>query len=494
MTDLEKRLLAENAELREKAAQLASALEENAALRAKISILEQTVAKLLLQIAELEEKLHQNSQNSSRPPSSDGYRKPHPKSLRKPSGKKPGGQNGHPGSSLKVERQADETVPHIPECCADCERRQECSGKMCVEETRRTVDVSFSIHVTDHQVMGITCPLSGTYCSGNFPEDIKGHIQYGENLQALVVALNTVGAVSNQRIHEIVGAVFSIPLSTGSISRMVRSCAENLSGVMEELRGKVAGAAYACFDATGIRVDKKLQWVHTASTGEYTYLYMGKRGREGMEKGGVLPYFRGTAMHDCWKPYWHYTQAVHGICCAHLLRELNAVRENHPQQTWAEKFEKLLLRMKRAKELSGQADISVMDPFFIQQYEKEYDTILAAACEENPEPETDGSGKKAKRGKVRALIDRLQNLKDCVCLFIRDFAAPFDNNQAERDLRMVKVKTKVSGCFRTEEGANAFIRIMSYVGTAKKQGVNPFHAIMEAVSGHPLASWDSHPS
>lgn len=194
-------------------------------------------------------------------------------------------------------------------------------------------------------------------------------------------------------------------------------------------------------------------------------------------------------MHDCWPSYWKYTQATHAVCCAHLLRELNGVQDNYPKQTWAKEFAYLLLRMKQAKELSEQCGLSILDPFFLQQYEREYDQILETAYQENPEPEAQKPGKKPKRGKVLALIDRLKRLKDGVCLFVKDFAAPFDNNQAERDLRMVKVKTKVSGCFRTEEGARDYLRIMSYVGTAKKQGVNPFHAILQAVSGKPQTSW-----
>ena len=488
MTELEKKLLAENAELKAKIAELERTAAE------KVAILEQTIAQLLVKIAELEERVNQNSQNSSKPPSSDGYRKPKAKSLRKASGKKPGGQEGHSGSTLTIEREADEIIAHIPARCAGCVKWGECQGKACVEETRRVVDVSFNIHVTDHQALAVKCPLTGEYHAGSFPEEVKGHIQYGKHLQGLVVALNTVGAVSHQRIHEIVGNVFAIPLSTASISKMVRSCSEQLEGVMEQLRGKIAGEEYAHFDETGTRVDREVAWVHVASTGEYTYLYLGKRGKEGMDKGGVLPDFQGVAMHDCWQSYWKYTQATHAVCCAHLLRELNGVEENHPEQHWAKQMAQLLVRMKRAKELSQQAGLSALDPFFIQRYEQDYEQILAAAYQENPEPEKRKDGKKAKRGKVLALIDRLKKLKECVCLFAKDFATPFDNNQAERDLRMVKVKTKVSGCFRTEEGANAFLRIMSYVGTAKKQGVNPFHAIMEAISARPLISWPSLPS
>lgn len=472
MTELEKKLLNENAELKE-----------------KIALLEQTIAGLSLRIAELEEQVNKNSRNSSKPPSSDGYQKPKPRSLRKPSGKKAGGQKGHPGATLTIEKEADEVITHIPTNCVGCPHWQMCKGKAAVEETRRVVDISFEVHVIDHQILGVVCPHKGEYRAGEFPQEIKAHVQYGNNLQALVVALNTTGAVSNHRIHEILGNVFSIPLSTGTVSTMVRNCSEQLESVMEPLRQKIAQASYAHFDETGTRVDKKLQWVHVASTQQYTYLYLASRGQEGMDSGDVLPYFQGVAMHDCWQSYWKYTQATHAVCCAHLLRELNGVQDNHPKQTWAKKFASLLLRMKRAKELSEQNGLLVLDPFFLQQYDQEYDQILETAYQENPEPEAQGPGKKPKRGKVLALIDRLKKLKDCVCLFVKDFSTPFDNNQAERDLRMVKVKTKVSGCFRTEEGARDYLRIMSYVGTAKKQGVNPFHAILQAVSGKPQISW-----
>lgn len=217
MTELEQELLAENAKLKE-----------------KITLLEQTIAGLLLRVAELEERVNKNSRNSSKPPSSDGYQKPKPKSLRKPSGKKAGGQEGHPGATLVIEKKADEVITHMPANCAGCPHWHMCKSKADVEETRRVVDISFEVHVTDHQILGVVCPYRREHRSGEFPQEIKAHVQYGDNLQALVVALNTTGAVSNHRIHEILGNVFSIPLSTwcgivpGSWKASWKRCAREL--------------------------------------------------------------------------------------------------------------------------------------------------------------------------------------------------------------------------------------------------------------------------
>ena len=444
------------------------------------------------EISDLKEKLNKNSQNSSKPPSTDGYKKPNPKSLRKSSGKKQGGQKGHKGHNLKVDAVPDKTIQYMPSACLGCPQCEKCRGRACVAETRRVADASVKIEVTAHQTLEIACPYHDAYLRGQFPEDIKASIQYGENLQALVVAFNTVGAVSANRIHELFGNIFDIPLSTGTVANMVRACADNLAGTDGQLKALVAGLDVAHFDETGTRVENKLHWVHVASNSYFTYLYLSeKRGKLAMEEGLVLPSFNGVAVHDCWASYWNYGRA-HGICCAHLLRELNGVLDNHPEQSWARSFKKLLLDMKAAKDKAVAERQEVLDSEAISLFEKRYDRILRKAYRQNPlPPKTPGKRGRQKRGKVRALIDRLQNYKQAVCLFIKNFAVPFDNNQAERDLRMVKVKTKVSGCFRTSDGARYFLRIMSYIGTAKKQGVNPFQAILKAISGEPTIIWAS---
>ena len=438
-------------------------------------------------IAELEERLNKNSQNSSKPPSSDGYKKPSPKSLRKPSGKKQGGQPGHKGSTLNITKEPTEIVSHIPDECMGCPRLAKCRKKLCIAETRYVADAAVDITLTAHESLEIECPRSKERLRGSFPTDVNAPMQYGETLNALVVAFNTVGAVSTNRVHELFGNVFGIPLSTGTVYKMVHSCAATVKPVMEDnVRDKIAAGALAHFDETGCRVNQRLKWVHVASTGSGTFLYLSdKRGSKGMDEGGVLPDFHGIAVHDCWAPYWKYDME-HGICCAHLLRELRSIKENHPEQMWPSYFSKLLLDMKSAKDAAILAGQDGLDAAWREKLLRRYDRIIRAAYQENPEPEaTPGRKGRRKRGKVLALIDRLRKYKDAVCLFIKNFLVPFDNNQAERDLRMVKVKTKVSGCFRTDEGCRDFINILAYTSTAKKHNVNPFHAVLLAVKGQP---------
>ena len=378
----------------------------------------------------------------------------------------------------------------MPNECAGCPRQAKCRNRMCVAETRYVADAKVDITLTAHQSLGIECPRSRQYLRGSFPSGVKAPMQYGENLNALVVAFNTQGAVSTNRVHELFGNVFGIPLSTGTVVKMVHSCAATVKPVMEQcVRDKLATGALAHFDETGCRVNQRLKWVHVASTGSETFLYLSdKRGCKGMDEGGILPAFHGIAVHDCWAPYWKYDME-HGICCAHLLRELNAIKENHPEQKWPSYFSELLLDMKSMKAAAILAGQDGMEAARREKLFRRYDRIITTAYRENPEPEAiPGKRGRRKRGKVLALIDRLQKYKDAVCLFIKNFAVPFDNNQAERDLRMVKVKTKVSGCFRTDEGCQDFLNILAYTSTAKKRGVNPFHAILLAIKGRPCSA------
>ena len=227
-----------------------------------VSTLNQTIAEQQQTIAELREQLNKNSRNSSKPPSSDGYKKPKPKSLRQASGRKPGGQAGHEGHHLIIEQEPKEIISHMPSGCAGCPLYEKCRGEACVAETRKVADASIEIHVTAHEALAVTCPLTGKALRGSFPEDVKGPVQYGKKLQGLIVAFNTVGAVSANRIKEIFGSVFGIPLSTGTVNSMVVGFAGRLDGVVTEIRDQVIGGPVAHFDESGTRVDGKLHWVH----------------------------------------------------------------------------------------------------------------------------------------------------------------------------------------------------------------------------------------
>ena len=466
-------------------------MKQNEEQSARIAELSAEIASLNQTIKELKEQLNKNSKNSSKPPSSDGLKKPavkKNKSLRESSGKKQGAQEGHDGVHLSVISDPDHIENHMHSDCTGCPHRAKCLSKACIKETRHEVDAVVTVDVTAHNAIEVReCPLHDGVKTGSFPENIKATVQYGKNLQAMVVAFNTVGAVSINRTHEILSSVFNIPLATGTIKNLVTRCAESLKDTYERIRRKMIMLGLIHCDETGSRVDGKTCWVHVASDQDYTYLTINqKRGQIGMDAADVLPHARGIIVHDCWGSYWKYQDMTHAICCAHLLRELNGVIENHPEQTWAVRFKKLLLDMKKVRDKALLSDKDEISCYHRHKFDMEYDAIIKTAYEENPLPETPAKKRGRKnKSKVLNLICRLDNYKESVCLFIKNLCVPFDNNQAERDLRMVKVKTKVSGCFRSEEGAQEYLTIMSYIGSARKHGINAFTAIREALNGNP---------
>ena len=224
---------------------------------------------------------------------------------------------------------------------------------------------------------------------GTFPKDIKATVQYGKNLQALVVALNTVGAVSVNRTHEILSSVFNIPLATGTIKNMVTRCAGLLSDTYEKIRKRMIALGLIHCDETGTRVDGKTWWVHNASDALFTFLSINpKRGWLGMNDAGILPKFHGITVHDCWGSYWKYSDCLHAICCAHLLRELNGMEENHPEQTWVKEFKNLLLEMKKVKDKAVAQEKEAVSYYYLHKFDKRYDEIIQQAYEENPLPES----------------------------------------------------------------------------------------------------------
>ena len=456
----------------------------------RIAVLEAQVFELLavnqkLQntVENLVAMLGRNSRNSSMPPSSDGYAKPCPKSLREKSGKKPGAQNGHKGNGFKIMREPDEIREHKPCQCSGCPHELICVGR--VSDTRYEVDISLSTRIVAHKAYAFQCTrMKGQTLKGSFPNGINSAIQYGANVAALATALTTNGMMSVKRTHEILSGVFGVPICVGTVASFVSRCADQVKTAVSMIKEKLASSELAHFDETGIRAEGKLHWVHSASDKLFTFLSVErKRGKEGMDTAGVLPRFKGTAIHDCWKPYFDYTRMSHGLCVAHILRELVGVHEN-TGQTWAKSLIELLLEIKKAKEtLTGQEETRFPDPQWAS-FSERYDALVADGIRANPLPKkTEGKRGRAYRGKVLALAERLVLHKGEVCLFATDFSVPFDNNLAERDLRMLKVKQKVSGCFRTERGASEFATIMSYTATCRKHGVFAFEAIKAALIG-----------
>lgn len=484
----------DNAELRKSLAEntrtnvsLNKTIEKLTSLVETLTITNKQQAELIQElrdeIARLKEMRNKNSRNSSKPPSTDGYEKPSPVSLRKKSGKKKGGQEGHDGVYLSAKGEPDHTEEYMPSACKGCPHYENCKEHACVAENRKVIDAVVEVSITEHHALEVQCLLQNKKLRGSFPDSVRGPVQYGDDLQALVVSLNTVGALSINRIHEILGNVFNIPLSTGVISNMVHRCADAVTDAVANIADKVKHSSLAHFDETGTRVDGKLWWVHNASNAKYTHLEISqRRGSAGMDEIGILPEFQGIAVHDCWAPYWNYPDLTHAVCNAHITRELVGIMQNHPEQTWASDFKELLEDMKRIRDKAISTGKQELSAYYHHKFSRRYDEIIRKGLEMNPIIKTAKKRGRPKKGKLRALIERLEKYKESVCLFIRNISVPFTNNQAEQDIRNIKVKTKVTGGFRTESGARDYLKIMSYVGTARKNGINIHKAIKQAIS------------
>ncbi len=324
----------------------------------------------------------------------------------------------------------------------------------------------------------MACPLGDKKLKGEFPEDVKAYVQYGKSFTVLAGILNTTGAVSISRIHELLGDLFGVSISQGTIISMVETCAKRVSSIMEAIKQHLISSEVVNFDETGVRALGSLYWVHNASNREFTYQSIDKkRGLEGIKSNKVSVDFKGIAVHDCWASYWKLENIKeHSVCCVHLLRELNGVIENEKDQIWASRFKQLLTTMKNIKDTAIKRGENNIEKHTLESIDKEYDLIMSLANSEFPSPQENIKKRRGRirKGKTRALIERLIKFKKAVCLFLTKFDVPYDNNQAERDIRNVKTKIKVSGCFRSKEGAQNYLTIMSFISTANKHGIKAF--------------------
>ena len=468
---------------------------ENERLREEVRRRDEVILSLQEEIKELRRRTSMDSTNSSKPPSTDGYRKPRPRSLRERSGRRPGGQPGHAGRNIELPHEPDVVVDHIPVMCQGCPGLTGCiaGGRFSPGESRYVIEAVTATRVVEHRSVRAECPMGLREADdgaggpvGQFPPNVKAHIQYGDSMVATAVLLDTYGAMSDARISDVIRSLFGVSLSPGTVVSMTSRCSDAVLPTMERVREAVIGSPVSNFDETGIRSCGRLVWVHNASTPELTYQTVSpRRGMEGILDCGVIRDSDGIAVHDCLPSYFLFDNVGHGICGAHLLRELNGIREMEPTHLWPGRFKDLLLFMKSAKEEAIGAGLGNLDPEILDTFDRMYDEILALAdaeCPPPPEPAVPRRGRR-KKGRERSLIERLRRLKGAVCLHVRDFRVPFDNNQAERDLRNVKTKSKVSGCFRSERGARDYVRLSSYISTGRKQGVNPYEAMVAALEG-----------
>lgn len=437
---------------------------------------------------ELLRRVNMNSSNSSKPPSSDGYRKPSPRSLRVKTGRKRGGQPGHPGHSLVVPHEPDAFVDHYPEGCQSCPDFGRCrsAGAFECNGRRSVIDLDIKVRVTEHRTFRADCPGSnGKDLRGAFPENVTAHVQYGDSFAIAAGVLDSFGYISDGRNAAILSALSGTTISPATVESLTGRCAEKVYPALARIRGELEKEHVTHHDETGTRIGGVLGWVHNTSTPRLTIQTIhGKRGREGIDAHGAVPRDDGISVHDCWAPYFGYG-GKHAVCCAHLLRELTGIEENEPGHRWPTLFKEHLLSMKSAADAARGCGKASLDASELERFGERYDEILAMAegeCPAPPDPVPKRRGRKRK-GKERALLERLAKLKKSVCMFVEDLEVPFDNNQAERDVRYVKVKSKVSGGFRTMDGAQSFLDVSSYLITARKNGFGAFEALRLAFEG-----------
>jgi transposase len=449
-------------------------------LRQAVAERDARIVVLEAENAELRRRLGQTPRNSNLPPSVQGLDKPAPRSLRGRSGRRAGGQDGHPGRTLRQVDVPDETVVHEPVACGGC--GDDLAGAPVTGVIRRQVFEipQVAARVVEHHLVARRCRCAAVTCA-DAPAGVDAPVQYGPRLAAVVVYLLVAQFGAQKRVAQAVADLFGVPISQGSVAALTARAARRLEGdFLDGVRRALAAVPLAHFDETGFRVAGRLHWVHSISTGKYSLLYVHrKRGRAAMDDGGVLPSFTGIAVHDAWAPYDCYPQATHALCCAHLLRELVAAGELDPDATWAEQAIRALLDLKTAADTARDAGRNRIPADILAAGVAAFRHAALVAIK-------DHAGQQTPIGrKLHALARRMHERIDDYLRFAHDLRCPFDNNPAEREIRMIKVRQKISGAMRTLTGAQHFCHLRSYLATAAKHGINLLDALVQLTSGRP---------
>ncbi len=453
-----------------------------------ISVLVERIIELEEQVVDLQSRLNKDSHNSGKPPSSDGLKKPQrTKSQRLKSNREAGGQKGHEGETLRAVEKPDKIIRYTPDQCGQCGNSLQ-NVVADSTEHRQIFDIPpVNICVTEHQVNTVCCPYCGEKNSADFPAEVTASVGYGHNIRALALYMLNQQLIPYERVSEIFQDCFNLSISCGTLFSFQERCFDKLAPISEEIKQYICDANVVNFDESGLRCAGLLNWLHVASCQFATfYSVNAKRGQDAMEAIGILSEFKGTAVHDHWKSYFDFL-CQHALCNAHHLRELTFISEEK-NEPWAEEMKQLLLTMYLTVETSKNLSLSSIPTTELHQLEMKYQLILNTGFAYHslldPLPKNGTRGRQKQRP-GKNLLDRLRFKQSETLLFLYDFSVPFTNNLAEQDIRMIKVKQKISGCFRSLHGADMFCRIRSYLSTARKNGINSLHALKVATLAPP---------
>jgi transposase len=440
-------------------------------------------------IAELERQQKTDSSNSNKPPSSDGIAKrmyrPRPKSSRSP-----GGQVGHEGTTLEMVANPDTVKVHPVKRCRHCnESLLERRVKGYVRHQVFDLPV-ITMVVCEHRAEIKRCRKCGKQTVGEFPAEASQRTQYGPRIQSSAVYLKNQGLMSYQRTAEVFEGLLGVSISEGTLAAIDRRCAKRLEPVVDEIKDRLLRATVRHYDETGLSINGKLSWLHNASNERYTYYAAhDRRGFEATEAIGILG--RGVpsvSVHDAWQNYFGYP-GDHALCNAHQGRELKFLDEEY-RQRWAGRLHALLLEGKERVERAKAAGRTSLSGKYLSQFRARYHQLIMQGMRANPPPERVVGGPRRgriKKSKARNLLERLKRHELETLRHMIDFSVPYDNNLAERDLRMMKVQQKVSGTFRSVAGALGFCRIRSLISTVKKHGASVIAALNQVFDGSPIS-------
>ena len=440
-------------------------LEQVQLLTFRLEQAEKRIAELEDENEELKSRLSQNSKNSSRPPSSDGYNK-QPAFAKKRKGKK-GGQKGHKGNTLHQVKHPDKIVECSPENC-DC-GHEFTHSEIELAEKRQVFDLPEPrLDVTEYQLYQGECPDCGKKVAATPPPGVNAPAQYGNRIKAYAVLLNVNFKLPFKKIQLLFKDLFGYPINESTIVSAQKQCFQNLQSAEQQIKFGIISQSTAHADETGIRVNGKLHWLHTLSTDQYTYQYVhSKRGRLALESSqSILDKLRGWLVHDCWSSYFKFKNINHAVCNAHILRELQGLIENH-KTSWAQALKTLLMKI---YEMPFEERVKQRP-----QIESAYSILCSIGNKSEPLPtKHPHKAGRYKRTKGRNLVERLIREKQAVLAFAFNRQVPFTNNLAERDIRPAKIKLKISNCFRSPSGADIYARIESFVSTVRKQNRHVF--------------------